>query len=56
MPEPEDERSVIEYAPASRGRRPMSVGEFGCALVAILYGVPLLAIMIFAVCAYLERD
>ncbi|MDB5295791.1 MAG: hypothetical protein JWO31_1774 [Phycisphaerales bacterium] len=56
MLESNDERHVIDYAgpepPARRARRPLTVNEFGCALVSVLYGIPLLALLILALIVF----
>ena len=61
MPDSDDDRRVIDYAtppqpPPAWPRRPLTVNEFGCALVAVLYGIPLLMFLIFLMIAFSERD
>jgi hypothetical protein len=61
MPEPHDERGVIDYAsqpppPPQKTRRPPTANEFGCALVTVLYGIPLLIVLIFVLIAFSQTD
>jgi hypothetical protein len=57
----EPDRRVVDYASAGtpspdRADRGLTVGQFGCALVTVVYGIPLLVILILVFVALSQRD
>jgi hypothetical protein len=61
MAGPDNERAVIDYASRAtptpeRAGAGLTVGQFGCAIVAVLYGIPVAVFLVLVLIALAERD